>query len=68
MVIKFHSVRIHEDRCHPVVTFAHTALLFPVIKFRRSSGILRKVLVGNDHKKAQSEKDSHSKNLGGKKT
>ena len=28
----------------------------------------RKVQVGNDQEKAQSEKDSHSKNRGGKKT
>ena len=27
----------------------------------------KKVQVGNDHEKAQSEKDSHSKNRGGKK-
>ena len=30
--------------------------------------ILKKVQVGNDQEKAQSEKDSHSKNQGGKKT
>ena len=30
--------------------------------------IIKKVQVGKDQEKAQSEKDSHSKNQGGKKT
>ena len=34
---------------------------------RQSMGILKKVQVGKDQEKAQSEKDSHSKNRGGKK-
>ena len=33
-----------------------------------TNGIYKKVQVGKDQEKAQSEKDSHSKNRGGKKT
>ena len=36
------------------------------IKFRYNT-IYKKVQVGKDQEKAQSEKDSHSKNRGGKK-
>ena len=38
---QFYKVRILEDRCRPVVTLAHLALLFLVIKCRRCSENLR---------------------------
>ena len=38
---QFYKVRILEDRCRPVVTLAHLALLFLVIICRRCSENLR---------------------------
>ena len=35
--------------------------------FERTEACVKKVQVGKDQEKAQSEKDSHSKNRGGKK-
>ena len=40
----------------------------PLQKLRVRLGSCKKVQVGKDQEKAQSEKDSHSKNQGGKKT
>ena len=39
----------------------------PLQKLRIKLGSCKKVQVGKDQEKAQSEKDSHSKNRGGKK-
>ena len=39
----------------------------PLRKMRVRLGACKKVQVGKDQEKAQSEKDSHSKNRGGKK-
>ena len=44
-----------------------TFLGFPM-NYRTSKKCGKKVQVGKDQEKAQSEKDSHSKNRGGKKT
>ena len=45
----------------------HMKLVFNWTVFKSLSGFHRKVQVGKDQEKAQSEKDSHSKNRGGKK-
>ena len=45
-------------------------VIFGIINFKyhHSDSLFKKVQVGKDQEKAQSEKDSHSKNRGGKKT
>ena len=45
----------------------YIAWYFPIKKCLAQSTIRKKVQVGKDQEKAQSEKDFHSKNRGGKK-
>ena len=52
-------LNILYEQIHPVVFF------LPVTIVQKQE---KKVQVGKDQEKAQSEKDSHSKNRGGKKT
>ena len=42
-------------------------LRFAKVSFLTANKNIKKVQVGNDQEKAQSEKDSHSKNRGGEK-
>ena len=49
------------------VRFTHSAYAFALIFGALGSANQKKVQVGKDQEKAQSDKDSHSKNQGGKK-
>ena len=48
--------------------FSFSNISLSVTSFHSMSDSEKKVQVGKDQEKAQSEKDSHSKNRGGKKT
>ena len=64
---RFHSY-INFDKCREKVAFALNDFGY---RWRKREGVedgaLKTVQVGNDQEKAQSERDFHSKNRGGKK-
>ena len=49
------------------ITYTKLIQQFPLFQVQIMQRINKKVQVGKDQEKAQSEKDSHSKNRGGKK-
>ena len=59
----------HEDKIKEVKTTSSTNLIttYNCHPDRTLFNMFKKVQVGKDQEKAQSEKDSHSKNRGGKK-
>ena len=64
LVYNFVIVWCIFDKKHAIlIFFSREKKLLPLLVFYNG----KKVHVGNDQEKVQSEKDSHSKNLGGKK-
>ena len=63
------QIHITPDMTPPTNSASHLGLLCLLREISSKNGqtIQKKVQVGKDQEKAQSEKDSHSKNRGGKK-
>ena len=66
----FHTMFAYDKTFNPKVVIGHYDLISRFSDFPLYLGtqlVYEKVQVGKDQEKAQSERDSHSKNRGGKK-